>query len=97
MKLSVVTGIVTSILAGLFAFASADCTQSGLQPCGEGLGSCVSKSGGDHRAICQCRGTYDQCYADAGCPKAAVDAVVQACEHFLCPASVCGVSLKTYA
>jgi hypothetical protein len=65
------------------------CDAPTLQACGSALTSCVEQNYSSPSAICNCRGTYDQCIQNAGCPAATVNAVVAACEEAGCTASQC--------
>eukprot|EP00353_Schmidingerella_taraikaensis_P011757 CAMPEP_0185577180 /NCGR_PEP_ID=MMETSP0434-20130131/9133_1 /TAXON_ID=626734 ORGANISM="Favella taraikaensis, Strain Fe Narragansett Bay" /NCGR_SAMPLE_ID=MMETSP0434 /ASSEMBLY_ACC=CAM_ASM_000379 /LENGTH=179 /DNA_ID=CAMNT_0028194677 /DNA_START=12 /DNA_END=551 /DNA_ORIENTATION=+ len=84
-------------LVALVGFASAACDQPTLAGCASSLSSCIMKNPTSPSDICVCRGTYDGCLKDAGCPAATVAAVVKSCESAGCTASQCAPSLNIRA
>jgi hypothetical protein len=74
------------------SLSSGSCDEAGLAPCATALSTCIMNSGGDPTAMCNCRGQYDTCYQNAGCPAAAVQAVVQGCVMSGCTQQQCAPS-----
>ncbi|MDR3737750.1 MAG: hypothetical protein P4L40_01905 [Terracidiphilus sp.] len=66
------------------------CDSPTLVACGQTLSTCVEQNAANPSYVCACRGAYDTCLSNAGCPQDTINAVVASCEETGCtPAQVC--------
>ncbi|MDR3737751.1 MAG: hypothetical protein P4L40_01910 [Terracidiphilus sp.] len=62
------------------------CDPGTVNDCGVTLSECMSLNS-DPTAVCFCRGAYDTCIYQAGCPPGTISAVVAACKESGCSAA----------
>eukprot|EP00567_Pseudictyota_dubia_P003901 CAMPEP_0197450110 /NCGR_PEP_ID=MMETSP1175-20131217/24057_1 /TAXON_ID=1003142 /ORGANISM="Triceratium dubium, Strain CCMP147" /LENGTH=171 /DNA_ID=CAMNT_0042982453 /DNA_START=30 /DNA_END=545 /DNA_ORIENTATION=+ len=80
------------VVLAIAAVAHAACDGPGLEGCSSSLSSCAISSGGKPAALCTCRGSYDSCLKNIGCPAATVNAAVASCTESGCTAAQCAAS-----